>query len=87
LLRAAIHLTPFVDLNIWTATIGAETKNLLRDVGFQPVHEGAGVDQEQPCLLVRSVRAGVPEAEWSLGNRRLQDMADWDIRMIYSMQG
>jgi GNAT superfamily N-acetyltransferase len=87
LLRAAIHLTPFVDLNIWTATIGAETKNLLRDVGFQPVHEGAGVDQEQPCLLVRSVRAGVPEAEWSLGNRRLQDMANWDIRMIYSMQG
>jgi GNAT superfamily N-acetyltransferase len=87
LLRAAIHLSPFVDLNIWTATIGVETKNLLRDVGFQPVHEGAGVDQEQPCLLVRSVQADVPEAEWSLGNRRLPDMANWDIRMIYSMQG
>ena len=87
LLRAAIRLSPFVDLNIWTATIGAETKNLLRDVGFQPVHEGVGVDQEQPCLLVRSVRADVPEVEWSLGNRRLQDMANWDIRMIYSMQG
>jgi GNAT superfamily N-acetyltransferase len=87
LLRAAIHLSPFVDLNIWTATVGAETKKLLRDTGFQPVHGGTGVDQEQPCLLVRSVRTGVPEAEWSLGNRRLQDMASWDIRMIYSMQG
>jgi GNAT superfamily N-acetyltransferase len=87
LLRAAIHLSPFVDMNIWTATIGVETKNLLRDIGFQPVHAGVGVDQEQPCLLVRSVRADEPEAEWSLGNRRLLDMANWDIRMIYSMQG
>jgi hypothetical protein len=90
LLRAAIHLSPFADLNIWTATLGNETKNLLRDVGFRPVREGqegAGVDQEQPCLLVRSVRADVPEAAWSLGNRRLPDMADWDMRMLYSMQG
>ena len=87
LLRAAIHLSPFVDLNIWTATMGVEKKNLLRDVGFQPVQEGAGVDQEQPSLIVRSVRADVPEAEWSLGNRGLLDMANWDIRMIYSMQG
>jgi len=87
LLRAAIHLSPFVDLNIWTATLGAETKNLLREVGFQPVHKGAGVDQEQRRLLVRSVRADVPEDEWSLGNRRLLDMANWDIRMMYSMDG
>jgi GNAT superfamily N-acetyltransferase len=87
LLRAAIHLSPFADVNIWTATLGNETKNLLKDVGFNPVQEGAGVDQEQPCLLVRSVRADVPEAAWSLGNRLLPNMADWDIRMVYSMQG
>jgi GNAT superfamily N-acetyltransferase len=87
LLRGAINFSPFVDLNIWTSTIGVETKNLLRDVGFQPVQKGAGVDQEEPCLLVRSIRADVPEAEWSLGNRRLLDMANWDIRMIYSMRG
>ncbi|MGB7630398.1 MAG: hypothetical protein WBM29_04870, partial [Candidatus Deferrimicrobium sp.] len=87
LLRAAIHLSPFADLNIWTATIGVETKNLLRYLDFQPVQEGAGVDQEQPSLLVRSVRVDMPETEWSLGNRRLLDMANWDIRMIYSMQG
>ena len=87
LLRAATHLAPFADLNIWTATVGNETKNLLRDAGFTPVQEGASVDQEQPCLLVRSVRADEPEAGWSLGDRRLREMADWDIRMIYSMQG
>ena len=87
LLRAATRLTPFADLNIWTATLGNGTKKLLRDVGFEPVQEAASMDQEQPCLLVRSVRADEPEAGWSLGNRRLQDMADWDIRMIYSMQG
>ena len=87
LLRAATRLTPFADLNIWTATLGNGTKKLLRDVGFGPVQEVATMDQEQPCLLVRSVPADEPEAGWSLGNRRLQDMADWDIRMIYSMQG
>jgi len=87
LLRAATRLTPFADLNIWTSTLGNGTKKLLRDVGFGPVQEVASMDQEQPCLLVRSVRADEPAAGWSLGNRRLQDMADWDIRMIYSMQG
>ena len=87
LLRAAIHLTPFADLNIWAVTLGDGTKKLLRDVGFTPVQEGATIDHEQPCLLVRPVRADVTEASWLLGNRRLQDMADWDIRMIYSMQG
>jgi GNAT superfamily N-acetyltransferase len=87
LLRAATRLAPFADLNIWTATLGNETKNLLRDVGFTPVQDVASVDQDQPCLLVRSVRSEEPEAGWSLGNRRLKNMADWDIRMIYSMQG
>jgi len=90
LLHAAIHLSPFADLNIWTATLREETKRLLRDVGFRPVHEGqegAGVDQDQPCLLVRSVRDNMPETEWSFERHRLLDMANWDIRMIYSMQG
>ena len=90
LLHGAIRLGPFADLNIWTATLGDEAKALLRKSGFRPVpegQEGAGVGQDQPCLLVRSVRDDVPEVDWFLDTHRLLDMANWDIRMVYSMQG
>jgi hypothetical protein len=46
-----------------------------------------GMESHPPCLLVRSVRDDAPDSEWSISNRRLPDMADWDLRMIYSMQG
>ena len=90
LLRGATRLGPFADLNIWTATLMAKAKALLREAGFRPVpegQEGAGVGQSQPCLLVRSVQDGYPETDWSLDGRWLLDMANWDIRMVYSMQG
>jgi hypothetical protein len=87
LLRAAIDLCPFADLNIWTASLGEEPRDLLRDTGFRPSQKAMGMESHPPCLLVRSVRDDAPDSEWSISNRRLPDMADWDLRMIYSMQG
>ena len=90
LLRAAIRLCPFTDLNIWTVSLGSDSMKLLGDAGFRPVmegQEGAGVGQEHPCLLVRTIPADLPGPGPSFGGRRLQDMSDWDIRMLYSMQG
>jgi GNAT superfamily N-acetyltransferase len=87
LLRAAIDQCPFADLNIWTATLGEDTKDLLRGTGFRSSQKAMGMESQPPCLLVRSVRDDALDAEWSLSNRRLPDMANWDLRMIYSMQG
>jgi GNAT superfamily N-acetyltransferase len=88
LLHAAVGLCPFPDLNIWTSTLPEESKSLVRDAGFRPVHEAtAGTKDIPPSLLVRSLQAGVPAADWSLEDRRLLDMANWDMRMVYSMNG
>jgi GNAT superfamily N-acetyltransferase len=88
LLHAAIGLCPFPDLNIWTATLSEESKSLVREAGFRPVHEAtAGTRDIPPSLLVRSLQRGVPAADWSLDDHRLLDMGNWDMRMIYSMNG
>jgi GNAT superfamily N-acetyltransferase len=88
LFNAALSLCPFPDLNIWTATLPEELKSLVRDAGFRLVHEAtAGTRDIPPSLLVRSLQAGVPAAEWALDRRRMLDMANWDVRMVYSMNG
>jgi hypothetical protein len=45
------------------------------------------MDRHLPPLLVRSLVEGRPEAKWLLGDRRFVDLADWDLRMLYSMLG
>ncbi|MEW6721528.1 MAG: GNAT family N-acetyltransferase [Thermodesulfobacteriota bacterium] len=90
LLQAALRLHPFFDLTIWTVSLGEDSMRLLGDAGFRPVpegQEGAGVGQEHPCLLVRGIPGGPAAPEPSFGGRRLEDISQWDIRMLYSMQG
>jgi GNAT superfamily N-acetyltransferase len=89
LLRTATRLCPDAQLNIWTATLGSDARRLLQEVGFRALPEGleGGVAQDYPCLLVRSVAENIPATEWSLSRRRLLEMGNWDIRMLYSMQG
>ena len=87
LLQKAIALCSSTELNIWTATLPGETMNLLKDNGFRPVEESAGLAQSDPCLLIRPVRDDMLKTEWCLNGHRLLDMAIWDIRMIYSMHG
>jgi hypothetical protein len=87
LLEAAIQLRPISELSIWTATLGEETKDLLRGSGFLPVPEREGVEHVQICLLVRAAGDDRLRDEWSIGGLRLQDLGNWDLRMIYSMDG
>jgi GNAT superfamily N-acetyltransferase len=87
LLQKAIALCSCTELNIWTATLPAETMSLLKENGFRPAEESAGVAQSATCLLVRPVRDDLLETDWFLDDYRLLDMASWDIRMIYSMHG
>jgi GNAT superfamily N-acetyltransferase len=88
LLHAALGLCSFPDLNIWTASLSEESKIIVRDAGFQPVYDRAGGTKNiPPSLLVRSLEAGVQASEWALDGRRMVDMANWDMRMVYSMNG
>lgn len=83
LLYAAIDRCPSTPLLIWTATLHERAARLLQTAGFRRVNETQGVRHYHPGLLVRAVRDEMQEADWVVAGRRLLDMANWDLRMIY----
>ncbi len=85
LLRTAIQLGNFNDCGIWSATLPAGTRTLLQDTGFNPLlNEAEGMDRYRSSVLVRPVRDEMLKTEWTLVNRRLLDLANWDLRMLYA---
>jgi hypothetical protein len=85
LLSAAVRRGRFPELVTWSVSLSEAEVQLLKSLGFAPV------DSEQtsrgcPCVLVCPTRGDLPEGEWVVGDRRLLDMKNWDIRMLYSMQ-
>jgi GNAT superfamily N-acetyltransferase len=85
LLAAAARWGRFPEFVTWTATLSEDELQDLRRQGFAPV------DQEDrargcPCILVRPLRDGSSASDWSLGDRRLLDMRNWDVRPLFSMR-
>ena len=87
LLRAAITLCDFTEMVAWSATMDGEKKILLRDTGFNPADDSKGMAQHQHCLLVRTVQDEMLDTDWAIDNVPLLDMANWDVRMIFSTMG
>jgi hypothetical protein len=84
LLDAAINLGRFPELFAWAVTLPDDTRSHLSSRGFKPVDlefRAHGC----PCVLVRPVSLQPSDNNWVLGNRRLTDPANWDLRMLYSM--
>ena len=86
LLQAAVGWGQFADLRCWTATLPQETIRLLQAQGFTAVSD-AGVAAHVTSVLVRPVRDELLGTDWKPAGRRLLDMNNWDLRMIYSMAG
>jgi len=86
LLRAALTDSGFSELVTWTATLGPDPRRLLRENGFEPV-DAHRTARGIPCILVRPIRQEQLREDWMVSGRRLLDMANWDLRMIYSMHG
>ena len=86
LLDAAIDLGRFRELFAWSATLPDETRNHLSVRGFKPAELDLRA-RGWPCVLVRSVSPRPDESKWMLGHYRLTDLADWDMRMLYTMAG
>jgi hypothetical protein len=87
LLRAAISWCDFPVMEVWSATMDSDKKILLRESGFKPMDLGKGMRDHQFCLLVRPVQKVIKESNWSIANVQLLDMANWDVRMIFSTMG
>ncbi|HEU4371529.1 MAG TPA: GNAT family N-acetyltransferase [Methylomirabilota bacterium] len=86
LLRAALAWGRFAELSTWTITLPEAMRSLLREAGFAPAHRRR-LAREGPHLLVRALDGAAGRGEPALGDRRLIDAADWDMRMLYSMAG
>ena len=86
LLEAAMEHTPSQMLVIWSATLSDEVKTLLKSHAFHFSSDTTATDGEvwQPHVLVRPVRSDIPPTDWRLGDRDLLNLADWDLRAIYS---
>lgn len=76
----------FSQLGSWTVTLPETRLRMLAAAGFEPTdldRRARGL----PGVLVIAVGRRDPEAEWVLNGRRLLDLAQWDLRQIYSMHG
>jgi GNAT superfamily N-acetyltransferase len=91
LLHAAVLWGDFDKLTIWSASLPAETKRVLQSAGFDFSGEAKSLGRsyragtDRTGILVRPVREEMlAETDWILGDRRLLDLGDWNLRMIYS---
>ena len=85
LLGVAINLGGIPELMAWDATLPDDARSYLCSRDFKPVDlewRARGC----PCVLVRPVSPR-PNGDWLLANRRLTELAKWDMRMLYTMIG
>jgi len=80
LLTAAIDDGRFSVLSAWRLGASPAVNRLLDRRGFSPA-------SRSKSILVRSVRSDDLEERWILAGRPLDDASQWDLRMIYSMDG
>jgi len=80
LLTAAIDDGLFSVLSAWRLGASPAVERLLDRRGFVPADRSRSV-------LVRSVPSADLEGRWTLADRALDDASQWDLRMIYSMDG
>lgn len=83
LLRAVLQWDGFESLVTWGTGRDPETRRLLAESGFEPAEPPGSIARPQRSLLVRGVADGEAGAEMSNGRSPL-DVANWDLRMVYS---
>jgi hypothetical protein len=84
LLRFALDRGRFPRVQAWSVGAAAPLRSMLDAHDFN-VSETRGVRARSSGLLVRQLAPANGDERWSLGSRDLLQIADWDLRMLYSM--
>jgi hypothetical protein len=91
LLQAVLQWGKFDRLAVWTVTLPTEVKTLLYNAGFNPLKKTESIGRAhsvrapRPMVLLKAVRRDIlAEADWVIAHRRLLDLDNWDLRMIYA---
>jgi hypothetical protein len=82
LLNKVLKSGAFDEINIWAATLREESKQTLRDAGFN--FNGSGEEESYPTILVRAVPEELQTAEWRINGLNLLDLNNWSIRGVFS---
>jgi GNAT superfamily N-acetyltransferase len=86
LLDAALSRGRFGRVQVWSVSASQTVRDLLADRGFEAA-ERRGVRARSAGLLVRRLDDSPRGSLWRLGSRDPLSIADWDLRMLYSMAG
>lgn len=85
LLETALRWGEFSAVHGWGVGMSEPVSTLVRDHGFEAPQSG-DLPARSEGLLVH--RLGDTTAErWMLGSRNVLNLANWDLRMLYSMAG
>jgi hypothetical protein len=86
LLEAASIFANDRPLWIWAATLPQLAIDMLKQRGFRT--PGMPPDPPlPPSILVRPLCHDPSDGEWRLVGQTMLDLANWDLRMLYSMHG
>ena len=85
LLETALTWGRFARLHVWTVGVSDSIRTLLSDHGFAGGETAVRV--QSGGLLVCRLGEAPPDTPWTVGRRNLLNIADWDLRMLYSMAG
>jgi GNAT superfamily N-acetyltransferase len=75
------------EVMVWSANLSQQTIALLRESGFRFLTPPTNGTHSPPEIIVRPITAFHSGGEWILGDRRLLDLENWDLQMLYSMHG
>ncbi len=84
LLRTLVEAGGFEKLVIWTASLPAAAKESLWAAGFQPLEEATERSVQSPVPIIRKLGGEKDPATWRVGDRSALNIANWDLRAIYS---
>lgn len=71
-------------LTTWSATYPDNVKRLLQSKGFTPHDDSKGAKRYKPGIILRPVQNRLLNESWTFADRRLLDINNWDLRMVYS---
>lgn len=74
------------NLMTWAATLSRDEKLILQQHGFDaPEKPETSTDGAYfPSVMARPIHPDILETEWKLGNHRLLDITNWNLRPIFS---
>ena len=88
LFNVAIKFGKLTPLSIWSSALSEDMVSFLCDSGFVLTDESRGVEGYSPGLLIKSLgddgADSTADSNWEVSGRRIDDIANWDLRPIYS---